>query len=83
MDWDEAGFIQSGQKRKAVFLSLDKPRTPTDISRIADVRVSNVWQKLKDLEDKGFVECMNPQAKKGRLYARTKKGEKIFKQIQG
>ncbi len=40
--------------------------------------ISNPLNKLKEL---GLVECINPEAKRGKLYRLTEKGEEIFGEI--
>lgn len=40
--------------------------------------VSNTFLQLKKL---GLIECVNPEAKHGRLYRLTEKGEEIFGDI--
>ncbi len=51
--------------------------TPTELSKIVNVRVSNLSVKLNDLAERGLIECKNPLERKGRLYARTAKGDKV------
>lgn len=40
--------------------------------------LSNPLNKLKEL---GLIECINPEAKRGKLYRLTEKGEEIFGEI--
>lgn len=82
MDWKTVSFVLSGRKRKGLLLALDRPRTPTEISKIVDVGVTNLWTKLKALEEKGLVECVTPEAKKGRIYKLTAKGEVVRKEVE-
>ena len=82
MDWNDVSFVLSGSKRKGLLLALDNPRTPAQLSKIISVSVTNMWSKLKALEDKGLVECITPEAKKGRIYRLTKKGESVLKEVK-
>lgn len=85
MDADEAkevSFVLAGAKRKAILLALDRPQTPSQLSRMVDVSVNNTWVKLQDLQDHGLAKCLNPSARRIRIYARTKKGEKIARHVK-
>ncbi|MBI2444967.1 helix-turn-helix domain-containing protein [Candidatus Micrarchaeota archaeon] len=82
MDFTDVSFVLKGRKRKDLLLALDRPRTPTQISKVIDVSVTNLWSKLKALERQGLVECLTPEEQKGRIYALTKKGDSVRKKVQ-
>ncbi len=82
MDSETVGYVLSGKKRLAVLLALDRPRTPTEISKIARVGESNVWKKLDDLQKKGLIVCTTPLRRKGRLYDKTPAGAEVFDSIK-
>lgn len=44
--------------------------------------LSNISLKLRDLREKGLIECVNPKEGKGRIYALTKKGKQIAKKVR-
>ena len=46
-----------------------------------DVRTSQVSAALHDLKEKDLVECVNEDARKGRLYKCTHLGAEIIKKI--
>ncbi len=77
----EISYVLAG-KRKAVLLALDKDQTPTQISKVVDVSVNNLWSKLKDLQDHGMAKCLNPDARRFRIYSRTKKGDVIAEKVR-
>jgi len=59
-----------------------KFQTPTQIANDTGILRNHVSMYLKSLTDYGVTECINPEAKKGRLYRLTSKGEEIADKIQ-
>ena len=56
--------------------------TPTLIAKEIKVSPSNVSTKLIELKERGLVECITPNRRKGRLYLATKKGMKSIKIVR-
>jgi DNA-binding transcriptional ArsR family regulator len=52
--------------------------TPTDISKILKISLSNVSTKLSELKKRGLVSCITPERRKGRIYILTKKGKDLL-----
>ncbi len=80
------GFIKRGRNRKKVFMNLDKPMIPSEIVMKVYKSNSNTYfnlvsRALSELKAKKLVEVINPRDRTGRIYRRTKEGEKISKQI--
>lgn len=80
--WDDLGFIIRSKYRKAVFLSLEKPIRPSQISKKLNLRLTHITRALRELKQKGFAKCLNPKEKIGRFYTLTKKGKYIFKKVK-
>ena len=80
-DWELIGFVKRSDYRKKILGSLEKPLIPKEIAEETDIHQSNVSRALGDLREKELVQVMNPDAKTGRVYTLTEKGEKILKQI--
>jgi len=78
MKWEECSFVISSKERKKIFLCLVKPKIPTEISKELKKSVPQVSRTLKLFVNRGLVECKTPEAKKGRIYALTKKGEELL-----
>ena len=82
MDWDEVGFILASEYRKKVYKSLLKiPKTPKQISEITNIRIVHISRTLKELMEKGIVECLTPERIKGKLYSLTEKGIRMKEYI--
>ena len=82
----QVGFIKRGKNRKEVFLNLDKPMMPSELVMKIYKSNSNTYfnlvsRALAELKDKKLVEVVNPEDRTGRIYRRTKEGEKVSKQI--
>ncbi len=79
MDYDEYAWVKSSEYRENVLLSLDtKPKPPKDISEETGYYLSHVSNTLSKLQDRGLVECLTPDRRKGRLYASTDSGREII-----
>ena len=81
------GFIKRGKNRKEVFMNLDKPMMPSELVMKIYKSNSNTYfnlvsRALSELKEKELVEVVNPKERTGRIYRRTKEGEKVSKQIK-
>lgn len=61
-------FLKKSILRKQVLDLLDKPKTATDIAKVLQKHRSAISRVLLDLEEAGYVECINPQDKSFRHY---------------
>ncbi len=55
---------------------------PTDITKKTNIHINNVSRSLKQLKEKGLVEILNPESKRGRLYKITEEGKRILKNLK-
>ncbi len=58
------------------------PRTPTELAQLIARRPNHVSFYLKGLQENGLVQCLDPTARKGRLYAPTALADEV-KQFLG
>lgn len=82
MNWCKYAFVACGKNRRKILLCLDKPLMPTEIASIAQESLSHVSHTLKDLTKEKLVECLNPHKKVGKVFQRTKEGEKVAEYIK-
>lgn len=80
-DWDDISFIVRNKNRKAVFEVLDKPKTPTDLSKELQINIGFVSNILIELLGRRLIECLSPNEKRNRFYRISKKGRKIKEKI--
>lgn len=52
-------------------------KIPTMIAKDSGIRTNHISKVLGELKDRGIVECLNEEMRKGRLYRLTEKGLKI------
>jgi len=51
--------------------------TPKQIATNTNLRIGHVSNVLRRLVDKELIECVNPEAKRGRIYRLTSTGKEI------
>ena len=80
--WAEVGFVIRSKNRAKVMKSLQgEVKIPSMIAVETGIITNHVSNNLKDLKCHGLVECINPEAKKGRLYRLTDDGNKIVDKL--
>ena len=57
-------------------------KIPTVIARDSEIRTNHVSKVLSELKAHKLVECINPDARKGRLYRLTDKGDELVKNLE-
>ena len=72
-------WIVRGKQRRKILQTLDRPMTPTQIKEITGIKVTNVSDVVRSMEEINITKCLNPKEKLGRLYELTQKGKKIQK----
>ena len=77
MDVDKLGWVKASSYRKDILNSLEKPKTPKELSEDTGYYLSHVSSTLSDLKSKDIVECLNPDRRKGKLYSITEEGIEI------
>ena len=67
----------SSYRHKTVQSLKGDVKTTTEISNDTGIRRNHMSNVLRDLKDNGVVECVNEEAKRGRLYRLTSLGDEI------
>lgn len=79
----EISFVEISTYRTKVVKSLKKSyNVPTGIAKDVDLNTNHVSKVLSELKAHGIVVCVNPEARKGRLYRLTEKGELIAEHLK-
>lgn len=77
-------YVKISSYRTKVVKSLDGDvKIPTIIAKDSDIRSNHISKVLAELKSHELVECINPEARKGRLYRLTDKGKKVTENING
>jgi len=68
-------------------MNLDKPMMPYELVMKIYKSNSNTYfnlvsRALSELKEKELVEVVNPKERTGRIYRRTKEGEKVAKELK-
>ena len=79
----EISYVKISANRTKVLKCLEgkKVMIPTEISKQTGIISNHISENLNNLRDHGLLECINPEARKGRLYRLTEKGESVAKNI--
>lgn len=81
MNLKDYSFVVSGSFRKKVFLELKNKKTPSQIAQNLKASTTQVSRALKQLKKRNLVECLTPEAKKGKLFSLTNKGKELFSEM--
>lgn len=85
--WDLIAKVRRAKNRKRVFLAIDKPIMPSELTaniygKSSTTYLNTVSRALGELLRDGLVKVKNPKTRTGRLYELTKKGKKIKKEVR-
>ena len=71
-------YVQISKYREKTLKSIgDEVKIPTNIAKDSGIRTNHISKVLSELKSKDIVECINEEARKGRLYRLTSVGEEI------
>jgi len=82
LEWETVSYVFSSELRLRTLVELSKSKyTPKQLSLSLKQPFSHVSKALKELRDKGLVECLTPNRKKARLYSITRSGNQVLEEI--
>lgn len=77
------GYVVSSKYRTNVLKAFgDKPRFPSELAKKAGIKQNHISNVLKELKNKGLVDIINPEAKKGRYYVLTELGREVVDELK-
>ncbi len=83
MDDDVLGYVNKSTYRVRTLKAIGRNvRIPKEIARDSGILQNHVSNVLRQLKDKGLVECLNPDVKKGRLYRLSEEGMDILDKLE-
>jgi predicted transcriptional regulator len=82
LEWETVSYVFSSELRLRTLVELSKSKyTPKQLSLSLKQPISHASKALKELRDKGLVECLTPDRKKARLYSITRSGNQVLEEI--
>jgi DNA-binding MarR family transcriptional regulator len=82
MDYELLSYALRSKQRRAIIISLERPKTPTQIAHETKLSTAHVSRTLREFCSKKIAKCETPKAKIGRVYRLTKKGKEILKNLK-
>ena len=75
-------YVQISKYREKTLKSIgDEVKIPTHIAKDSGIRTNHISKVLRELKSKDIVECINEEARKGRLYRLTDTGKDVLDNI--
>lgn len=76
-------YVNISKYRVKVMKTLEDNtvKTPTVIAKDSGIRSNHISKVLRELKEVGVAECINEDARKGRLYRLTDLGDEIVKNL--
>jgi len=71
----------SKYRLKILFVLKDKLKSPRELEKELNIKLSHISRSLSQLSSKGYVEDKTPNLGRNKLYAITKKGREVLKKI--
>ena len=79
---EEIEYVKKSQYRLRVFKCLEgEVKMPSVIARETNIVQNHMSKVLNQLMEHDLIQCINPEAKKGRIYRMTEKGEELVKYL--
>lgn len=78
----DVAYLTRSEKKKQILQILEKPKTPTQISKLLKMHRSSASKILLQMEKKQFIKCLNPEDRMARFYQATEKGLKVLEELR-
>ena len=76
-------YVQISKYREKTLKSIgDDVKIPTSIAKDSGIRTNHISKVLSELKSKDIVECINEDARKGRLNRLTDTGKEVLDVIK-
>ena len=79
----EVYYVKKSSYRTRVMKSLKGDvLMPSEIAKDSEILPNHISNTLRQLKEHELVECLNPEARKGRLYRLTDLGNEVIEELQ-
>ncbi|MFH1591979.1 MAG: helix-turn-helix domain-containing protein [Candidatus Woesearchaeota archaeon] len=75
---EDIAYLERAPIKVKILKLLEKPSTPTRISKELKIHRASVSRILLELVNKGFVKVLNPKDRMARFYQISEKGKKVL-----
>ena len=76
-------YVKISKYREETVKSIgENVKIPTKIAKDSGIRTNHISKVLSELKGKEIVECINEEARKGRLYRLTSTGKEVLDNIK-
>lgn len=76
-------YVKISKYREKTLKSIgNNVKIPTKIAKDSGIRTNHISKVLTELKGKEIVECINEEARKGRLYRLTETGKEVLNNIK-
>lgn len=79
--WELVSFINRSQQRRKILLALRKPATPSKLSKETGMYLTHVSRALRELTEKGLVDCLTPKERVEKYYRISNLGRAVLNKI--
>ena len=82
LDVEDLSWIKAGRRRiQTIEYIANGHKTPRDVARATGMSTTHASKIVKAMEGRGIVECLNPDAKRGKIYRLTRKGRNLRRNL--
>ena len=80
---DKVKYVNNSLYRVKVLKSIGNGvKMPKEMAEESGILTNHISNVLRQLKDKGMVECINPEARKGRLYRLSDEGLEVLENLK-
>jgi DNA-binding PadR family transcriptional regulator len=80
--WELVSFARGQVRRICLEALASGPKTPTSIAKSSKEHLPHISRALKELAEKGLVECLTPDLPKNRIYRITDRGKEVLEKLR-
>lgn len=80
--WELISFASGKTRKLCLELLINGPKKPIVIVKKSNIHMSHISRALRELEEKGLIECLTPNLTKNRIYGITQMGKEVFNKIK-
>lgn len=78
--WELVGKLKASSYRLRILkILLKEPKTPRELEKESNIKISHVSKVLKELSEMKLIECKTPKLRQGKIYAILPLGRKMLK----